>query len=200
MSVILISTAAMGEIARQEMAIMGKSLGYEPDQPIKFSHRIHAGENKIECTYCHTSAYEGKYASIPPDNLCLNCNNLIRLGTNTGEDEIEKIHEAVGSGKPIRWVKVYNLPDHVFFSHAQHVQAGKVKCENCHGDLTKMGRVQQVVDLSMGWCVNCHRETKVDFTNKYYSRYKQNLVLKLHKSSAVTVDDIGGNNCQKCHY
>ncbi|HAZ14099.1 MAG: hypothetical protein A2X86_02965 [Bdellovibrionales bacterium GWA2_49_15] len=198
--VILLSLALIGRILNEEAVTLGNSLGYEPDQPIKFSHKLHAGENKISCAYCHTSVYESKHASIPPATLCLNCHNLIRTGANTGEAEIEKIHEAVESGKSVKWVRVYNLPDHVFFSHAQHVQVGKVKCDKCHGDLTQMGRVQQVTDLSMGWCVNCHRDTKVDFDNKYYTSYKQHEALKSGGLAQVTVNDIGGNNCQKCHY
>jgi len=184
----------------QEATYLGRSLGYEPDQPIKFSHRVHAGENKIDCKYCHTGVMESKHALIPPTTLCLNCHNVIRYGTNTGEEEINKIHQAIESGKSIQWVKVYNLPDHVFFSHAQHVNAGKLDCDKCHGDVKKMGRIQQVVDLSMGWCINCHRQTPVQFDNKYYTNYKQHEDIKSGKISKVYVEDIGGNNCQKCHY
>lgn len=190
----------VGKAATTEAVNLGRSLGYEPDQPIKFSHKIHAGENKISCDYCHTGANKSKHASIPPASLCLNCHNVIRSGTNTGESEIEKIHQYVESGKPVPWVKVYNLPDHVFFSHAQHVNVGKVDCKTCHGDVADMGRIQQVNDLGMGWCINCHRETAVNFDNKYYTSYKQHELLKEGKISHVTVDDIGGNNCQKCHY
>lgn len=189
-----------GKVVSEEATYLGRSLGYEPDQPVKFSHKVHAGDNKINCLYCHPGASESRYAGIPATNLCLNCHNVIRYGTNTGEEEINKIHQAVEDGKPIPWVKVYNLPDHVFFSHAQHVNAGKINCEKCHGDVAKMGRVQQVTDLSMGWCMNCHKQTEVQFSNKYYTRYKQHDELKSGKISKVTVEDIGGNNCQKCHY
>ncbi len=199
-ALILLALAMIGKIVRDELLIMGRSLGYEPEQPIKFSHKVHSGENKIQCIYCHTGVYESKYASIPPVSICLNCHNVITRGTNTAEMEIDKIHESVNSGKPVRWVKVYNLPKHVFFSHAQHVKVGKIECKTCHGDVASMGRIQQVVDLSMGWCVNCHRETKVDFDNKYYTSYKLHEDLKSGKISKVTAQDIGANNCQKCHY
>lgn len=197
---IMIGLGLCGEVTSEEARYLGRNLGYEPDQPIKFSHRIHAGEDKINCLYCHPGATDSRYATIPAANLCLNCHNVIRYGTNTGEEEINKIHQALESGKPIAWVKVYNLPDFVFFSHAQHVTAGKIECKKCHGDVENMGRIQQVTDLSMGWCMQCHRETAVQFDNKYYSSYKQHEDLKSGKIKKVTVEDIGGNNCQKCHY
>ncbi len=197
---ILIGIVFISKIAYQEATYLGRSLGYEPDQPIKFSHKQHAGDNKIDCIYCHTGVYESRYASIPPESICLNCHNVITNGTNTGEDEINKLHEYVDNKEPIKWVKVYNLPDYVFFSHAQHVKVGKIECDKCHGDVKNMGRIQQITDLSMGWCINCHRQTKVDFDNKYYSNYKQQKDYKSGKISKVTVEDIGGNNCEKCHY
>lgn len=186
-----------GKVIYSEAVSLGSSIGYEPDQPIKFSHRVHAGENKINCVYCHYNAYESRYASIPSTELCLNCHNVIRYGTNTGEEEINKIHQAVEEEKPIQWVKVYNLPAHVFFSHAQHVNAGKIGCDKCHGDVANMGRIQQVNGLSMGWCMDCHKQTEIQKDNKYYSSYKQ---VSNNKNGKVTVADIGGNNCQKCHY
>ncbi len=190
----------IGKTISSEAIYLGRSQGFEPGQPIKFSHRIHATDNKIDCKYCHTGPEESKHSSIPSTSLCLNCHNVIRYGTNTGEEEINKIHDAFGSGTPIQWVKVHNLPDHVFFSHAQHVKVGKLECEDCHGEVEKMGRIQQVNDLSMGWCIDCHRTQKVDFDNKYYSSYKQHEDIKSRKIKEVTVEEIGGNNCQKCHY
>jgi mono/diheme cytochrome c family protein len=189
-----------GKILYEETGYMGRSLGYEPDQPIKFSHKVHAGENKINCIYCHPGVNESKYASIPSTNLCLNCHNVVRYGTNTGEVEIDKIHKAVEEGKPIAWVRVYALPDFVFFSHVQHVKVGKIDCKECHGDVAKMGRIQQFADLSMGWCMNCHKKTAVQFNNKYYTSYKQHKDLISGKIKKVTVEDIGGNDCMKCHY
>jgi mono/diheme cytochrome c family protein len=199
-AVIVASLGAIGAVAASDLFNVGRRVGYEPDQPIRFSHRVHAGENKIACTYCHTGVQESRYASIPPATVCLNCHGVIRKGTNTGDAEIDKIHEAVTSKTPIQWVKVYKLPDHVFFSHAQHVTVAKLACKTCHGEVEKMGRVQQVVDLSMGWCVNCHRDTQVDFDNKYYASYKLHDDLSSGAITAVTAQDVGANNCQKCHY
>lgn len=197
---IFIGIGIIGKIVYQEATYLGRSLGYEPDQPIKFSHKQHAGDNKIDCIYCHTGVNNSRYASIPPESICLNCHNVITNGTNTGEEEINKLHQYVDNNEPIKWIKVYNLPDYVFFSHAQHVKVAKLDCDKCHGDVKNMGRIQQVNDLSMGWCINCHRQTKVDFDNKYYSNYKQQKDYKSGKILKVTVEDIGGNNCEKCHY
>ena len=190
----------LGKIVYEEAGYMGRSLGYEPDQPVKFSHRVHAGENKINCIYCHTGVNESKYASIPSTNLCLNCHNVIRYGTNTGEAEIDKIHNAVDQGKSISWVRVYKLPDFVFFSHAQHVRVGKIDCKECHGDVANMGRIQQFTDLSMGWCMNCHKKTNVQFNNNYYTLYEQHKDLLSGKIEKVTAEDIGANDCLRCHY
>ncbi len=185
-----------------EAVNLGRTPGYEPDQPIKFSHKVHAGENGIDCKYCHSGAMESQNAGIPSSNLCLNCHSNILAGTNTGKEEIAKIHAAVKEGKPIEWVKVHNLPDHVFFSHAQHVNAGKLDCAECHGKVEEMGRLQQVEDLSMGWCLDCHRTKHIDMDNKFYDNLyaKYHEELKEGKREGVTVQEIGGQDCMKCHY
>ncbi len=200
--IILISGAIITEIVVLEAINSGRAINYEPDQPVLFSHKIHAGDNQIDCQYCHFTVEESRHAGIPPVQLCMNCHKLIKEGTYTGKEEIAKIYKAIETNKPIEWVKVYFLPDHVFFSHQQHVAVGKIACEQCHGDVSSMDRIRQVEDLSMGWCIECHRNTEVQFVdNDFYSRY-----LKLHdeltsgKISRVTVDDIGGNDCMKCHY
>jgi cytochrome c551/c552 len=189
-------------VVYQEAVNLGRYPGYEPDQPIKFSHKVHAGDNKIDCQYCHTGVMESKRAGIPSENVCLNCHTVIKSGTNTGTSEIAKIYKAVEEGKAIEWIKVHNLPDHVFYSHAQHVNAGKLDCTECHGDVAKMGRIQQVNDLSMGWCLDCHRKKHVDFDNKYYSNQfkKYHEEIKNGHRKGVTVSEIGGQDCAKCHY
>jgi mono/diheme cytochrome c family protein len=207
---------------------LGRMKDYQPEQPIFYSHKVHAGTNQINCLYCHGSAMEGKHATIPSVNVCMNCHLAINEYTGepihredgsevNGTAEIKKIYAAAGydpakktySGttKPVEWVKIHSLPDHVFFSHAQHVNAGKVQCQTCHGEITNMHEVKQFSELSMGWCVNCHRETKVDFGdgksegNKFYSIYeKYHKEITDHKRDSVTVADIGGLECQKCHY
>jgi len=247
--------------------ILGRQQGYEPQQPIKFSHATHSGLHKIECQYCHDGARRSKQSVIPAANTCMNCHKAIKIGSKYGTGEITKIFASIGydpntdtyiegyedytedqikrvymnwiadsyiketgtldeKGEqlmeeqwegiktsltnetktkiqgPIEWVRIHNLPDHAYFNHAQHVTVGKVECQTCHGAVEKMEVVAQYSPLSMGWCVNCHRQTEVQFaSNDYYRAYE-----KLHKELAsgkkdkVTVEDIGGLECQKCHY
>jgi cytochrome c553 len=181
---------------------VGHSPEYQPDQPIKFSHKVHAGQNKTDCIYCHSSAPYSKSAGIPPENVCMNCHLLVRKGTRSGAFEIAKIISHYEAKQPIEWVKVYNLQDHVFFSHAQHVSAGGISCQKCHGPVETMDRISQYSDLTMGWCINCHRTTNVNFKeNKFYSQYKD-LADKMRKGAmdSVTISTLGGTECMKCHY
>ncbi len=191
---------------------IGVYQGYKPEQPIQFSHAIHAGDNKIACVYCHHSAEKGKNAGIPSVNICMNCHKGIQEGTWTGTSEISKIYDAAGYNpqtgkyenpeKPIRWVRVHNLPDLAYFNHSQHVVAGQVECQTCHGKVEEMHVLEQHSDLTMGWCINCHRETEVKMEgNAYYTKMFDELVKK-HKGkvNSFTVEDIGGLECSKCHY
>ncbi|MBP7849436.1 MAG: cytochrome c3 family protein [Lentimicrobiaceae bacterium] len=200
--VLIVAFAFHMKVLVHEAIDLSRTQNYAPDQPIKFSHKIHSGENGIDCEYCHYTALESKSAGIPPVSLCLNCHNVIRNGTQSGRFEINKIHAAVKSGKPVEWIRVHNLPDHAFFSHAQHVQAGKVECQTCHGPVEEMHVLKQHSDLSMGWCVNCHRDTEVHFSgNAYYSIYSRlQEELKAGSRTKVTVEDVGGLDCMKCHY
>ena len=207
---------------------LGRSQDYQPEQPIYYSHKVHAGTNQISCLYCHGGAQESKHANIPSLNVCMNCHMAINeyagdpLYTEDGKEingtaEIQKLYKAAGynpavskqwdpsKATPIEWVKIHNLPDHVYFNHSQHVSVGKVQCQTCHGEIQKMDEVKQFADLSMGWCVNCHRETKVQFAdNGFYSIYQKfHDDLKSGKIDAekgITVEKIGGTECQKCHY
>lgn len=181
---------------------IGRSPGYGPDQPVKFSHAVHAGQNGTDCLYCHSSAPYSKTAGIPSANVCMNCHLLVRNGTRSGAIEIAKVISAYENNDPMEWVKVYNLPDHVFFSHAQHVGAAGVSCIECHGDVETMDIIVQSTDLSMGWCISCHRSREVNFQNNmFYSDYAD-LAEKLKKGEidSVTVENIGGIECMKCHY
>jgi hypothetical protein len=200
--IILISLAVITEIIVVEAQFLGRQPGYEPDQPILFSHKIHAGINKIDCKYCHTTVTESKHAGIPPVQLCMNCHNVVREGTHSGTEEIAKIYQAIETGKPIEWIRVHNLPDHAYFNHAQHVGAGEVDCTECHGDVANMHRVGQVQTLGMGWCIECHRTSEVKFQeNKFYLEYtKLQEEIKTGKRTRVTVNDIGGTECAQCHY
>lgn len=181
---------------------LGRSPGYAPDQPIKFSHKVHAGDNQIDCMYCHHTADQSKSAGIPAMNLCMNCHILVREGSHSGKFEIAKVIDAVQNKKPVKWVRLHNLPDFVFFSHAVHVGVAKLKCQKCHGQVQEMDVMTQHSDLSMGWCVNCHRETNTKFAeNGYYETFK-----KMHEDMSeeqmknVKAADVGANDCMKCHY
>jgi cytochrome c551/c552 len=226
---------------------------YQPEQPIYYSHKVHAGLNQISCLYCHGAAMESKHAAIPSVNVCMNCHKAIssyekgpKLYNEKGEEingtaEIAKLYKFAGfdpknpnawdpsKAKPIEWIKIHNLPDHVYFNHSQHVKAGNVQCQTCHGEITAMDEVKQVSELSMGWCINCHRETKVNFNydstkgNRFYSIYEKfhndlkpdtlrdaaghplkdrngKYTIRPARMDSVTVKDIGGLECQKCHY
>ena len=180
----------------------GRSKGYSPDQPIKFSHAVHAGQNKTDCNYCHYSAKTSKTAGIPAGSICYNCHLLVRNGTRSGATEIAKVIGALEEKKAVEWKRIYQLPDFVFFSHAQHVSAGEINCEACHGAVKEMDRLYQVPDLSMGWCIDCHKTRKVNLTNEYYKTYYPGFSHSLAsgKIDSVMVTAIGGRDCGKCHY
>ena len=188
--------------------------GYKPEQPIKFSHKLHAGENEIACQYCHSSVEKSRHAGIPSVNICMNCHKGIQKGPQYGEKEIGKIYAANGfdpkTGKydtskenPLKWIKVHNLPDHVYFNHSQHVVVGQIKCEQCHGNVKEMTVAEQKAPLTMKWCIECHRKTEVVMEgNAYYDRLHKALKEKYAGQYDVkfTVEKIGGLECGKCHY
>ncbi len=201
---------------------------YKPEQPIKFNHTLHAGKVDkgnlaINCQYCHSSAEKSKHAGIPSTNVCMNCHKAVEEGrTPEGTAEIQKIYAAIGwdpkakefTGKeePVRWVKVHNLPDHAFFSHAQHVAVGKLECQECHGPIDeKMDVAEQWAPLTMGWCVQCHNEKEVKMAgNGYYDEVMARLngdeklghheLKKYLEDGKITVRELGGWECAKCHY
>lgn len=207
---------------------LGRQEGYQPEQPIYYSHAVHAGVHQISCLYCHGGAQDSKHATIPSVNVCMNCHTsvseytgepLVRPDGTTvdANAEIQKLYEYAGwnpetqtydkPGKPIEWVRIHNLPAHVYFNHAQHVNVGQVACQTCHGEIQKMDEVYQFSSLSMGWCVNCHRETNVQFNddkgngNQFYSIYEKfHEDIKNNKYDSITVERIGGTDCAKCHY
>lgn len=209
---------------------LGRQQNYQPEQPIFYSHKVHAGVNQINCLYCHAGAEKSRHAMVPSPNICMNCHKQINEYTGTeklitaegkevnGTEEIKKLYKYAGwdpekkdyirdasgkiQAKPIAWTKIHNLPDHVYFNHAQHVKVGKVQCQRCHGDIQNMDEVYQSAPLSMGWCINCHRQTQVQFAdNKYYRIFeKYHEEIKSGKRTGVTVEEIGGTECMKCHY
>ncbi len=209
------------------MMQVGVDQGYAPIQPIHYSHKIHAGDNKIECKYCHSSARKSKHSGIPSLNVCMNCHKNIAEYTGNPEGpskedlangytndfytgEIKKLYAAVGwdeenqkyTGKtePVKWVRVHNLPDFAYFNHSQHVEVGKIECQTCHGPVEGMEIMQQFSPLTMGWCVNCHRETNVQVEgNAYYEKIHAELSKKYGVEN-LTAAQMGGLECGKCHY
>jgi len=204
---------------------IGVHEGYKPEQPIKFSHKIHAGDDKIDCNYCHSSARHSKTSGIPSLNVCMNCHKAID-GSNgktfmyNGQsysmtEEIQKIYDHLDYDKetqtygdhptPVKWIKIHNLPDHVYFSHQQHVTAGQQKCQTCHGPVEEMDVVEQHAQLTMKWCIECHKETAVATEeNGYYDEMHKRMTPefkeKVLNDGVLTVDEIGGWECAKCHY
>lgn len=201
---------------------------YKPEQPILFNHTLHAGKADkgnlaINCQYCHSSAEKSKHAGIPSVNVCMNCHKAVNAGrTEAGTKEIKKIYQHAGwdpekgaytgQEEPVRWVKVHNLPDHAFFSHATHVAVGKLECQECHGPIDeKMDVAEQWSPLTMKWCITCHAEREVKMEgNGYYdevmARLNGDTVLghgelkKYLEDGKITVKELGGWECSKCHY
>lgn len=191
---------------------VGVTTNYQPAQPIEFSHKVHAGLNGVDCNYCHTSARKSKHSGIPSANVCMNCHTYINEGAINGKVEIQKIYDAIGfdsesrtyipgyEKKPIEWVRIHNLPDHAYFNHSQHVVVGGLECNECHGPVEEMDVVYQYSELTMGWCIECHRETEVKMEgNGYYTHLHEQLKEK-YKGEAITVAKMGGLECSKCHY
>ena len=191
---------------------VGVTTNYQPTQPIAFSHKIHAGDNAIDCNYCHTSARTSKHSGIPSANVCMNCHANIVEGTISGTAELQKIYDAVGydpksrtyiegyEQKPIEWVRIHNLPDLAYFNHSQHVSVGKLECQECHGAIEEMDVVKQHSELTMGWCIECHRETEVKMEGNEYYTVMHEKMKKKYAGQKITVEKIGGLECGKCHY
>ena len=198
---------------------VGIDQGYEPVQPIHYSHRIHAGDNAIDCKYCHSSARVSKHSGIPSLNVCMNCHKSISEvapetlaeGNEYGVDynaEIQKLYDAVGwdgtgytgDAKPVKWIRIHNLPDFAYFNHSQHVTVGGIECQTCHGPVEEMEIMYQHAPLTMGWCINCHRETNVKVKdNEYYTKIHEELSKK-YGVEQLTAAQMGGLECGKCHY
>ena len=203
------------------MMQVGVDQGYMPIQPIHYSHKIHSGANQIECQYCHSSAKKSKHSGIPSLNVCMNCH--MNIAEYNGEEdlekgytkefytnEIKKLYKAVGwdensrtytgETEPVKWVRIHNLPDFVYFNHAQHVNVAGVDCKTCHGPVEEMEILYQHSSLTMGWCINCHRETNVDLkNNEYYQKIHEELSKK-YGVEELTAAQMGGLECGKCHY
>lgn len=198
-----IFTAIVVKSVIDGMYKIGVQQGYQPSQPVWFSHKIHAGQYQIDCNYCHTGVEKSKSANIPSVNICMNCHNPnlggIMEGAVYGEREITKVVNAWETQTPIEWVRVHNLPDLAYFNHAQHVNVGGVECQTCHGPIEEMDVVYQHSTLTMGWCIECHRTTEVNVKgNEYYDK-----LVEVHQElgkEVLYVEDIGGTECSRCHY
>ena len=204
---VLCGTIAMGSWSWVTMWNTNVHQGYQPVQPIKYSHKLHAGIMKIECQYCHSGAFKSKNASIPSLNVCMNCHKAVK----TESPEIHKIYDALGydpqtqkydstKAQPIQWVRIHNLPDLAYFNHSQHVVVGNVKCQTCHGQIQEMQEVYQYSPLTMKWCIQCHKRTAVNGKGNAY--YDSILAAhdKIKKGEKVTAAVLGGIECAKCHY
>ncbi len=214
---VVVYLAVVGYGALMEVGVYQ---GYTPEQPIKFNHTLHAGDNGIACVYCHSSALKSKHAGIPSANICMNCHKSVSKGrTDDGTAEIAKIYAAVGWDKenqeytgeeqPIKWVKVHNLPDHAYFNHQQHYVVGQIECQECHGEVQEDYTVAgQHAPLTMGWCIDCHNRTQVAMDgNAYYDEIHERLVengkeelKKYLEDGSITARELGGWECSKCHY
>jgi hypothetical protein len=127
-------------------------VGYRPHQPVPYSHKLHVGELGLDCRYCHVSVEVSPVANVPPTRTCMNCHKLVARDS----EKLAPIRESEASGFPMRWIRVHHLPDYAYFNHAAHVRAG-VGCVTCHGRIDEMEEVMQVQPMSMGWCLDCHR-------------------------------------------
>jgi predicted CXXCH cytochrome family protein len=211
--IVLLVIIGLGSAGWMGMWNTGVHTGYQPVQPIKFSHQLHAGMNKIDCQYCHSGAFTSKNASIPSLNVCMNCHNYVTASEKYDgktSPEIQKIYHALDynettkqygtNTKPVEWIRIHNLPDLAYFNHSQHVAVAGIECQKCHGPIQTMEEVYQYAPLTMKWCVNCHKETEVNHKdNPYYDK----LIAahdKLKKGEKVTAAVLGGLECSKCHY
>jgi len=205
--VVLCGTIAMGSWTWVALWTTNVHQGYQPVQPIKFPHDLHAGAMQINCQYCHSGAYKSKNASIPSLNVCMNCHKVVK----TESPEIHKIYDALGydpttqkydstKARPMQWIRVHNLPDFAYFNHSQHVKVAGLKCQTCHGPVETMKEVYQYSPLTMKWCIQCHKRTDVNMKgNAYYENMIQVHDL-IKQGKKVTAAAMGGIECGKCHY
>lgn len=211
--VVLLFVGFLSTAGWKTMWNVGVHEGYQPVQPIKFSHQLHAGINQIDCQYCHSGAASSKNASIPSLNVCMNCHNFVQATENyNGEisPEIMKIYNALDydpatreygeDTKPIEWIRIHNLPDFAYFNHSQHVTVAGIECQQCHGPIETMEEVYQYSPLTMKWCIECHKEAEVDYKDNAY--YDQLIAAhdQLKQGEKLTPALLGGLECGKCHY
>jgi len=175
-ALVLCTIALFPRLAGARLA--GNHQGFAPEQPIAYSHRLHAGELEIPCLYCHSGAEKSRHAGIPSAKVCMNCHKFVTapfalmreedaLAEEEGRTpnavvsaELKKLFDAIDTQTPIQWTQIHKLPDFAFIDHRRHVAAG-VACQSCHGAIETMERVRQDAELTMGWCIDCHRRESV---------------------------------------
>jgi hypothetical protein len=174
-------------------------VGYAPEQPVEYSHQLHAGQLGMDCRYCHNWVENSSHANVPPTQTCMNCHNQIK----TQSEKLVEVRASWANDEPIEWVKVHHLPDYAHFSHAIHVNGG-VGCETCHGRIDKMEVVYQAEPLSMGWCLECHRQPEVylrpnaEITTMGYVQPADYVERNLERIRAEGIQP--PTNCSACHY
>ncbi|MEO8447953.1 MAG: cytochrome c3 family protein [bacterium] len=156
-------------------------VGNQPDQPIAYSHKLHAGDMKIDCRYCHSDVEKSRHANVPSAKVCMNCHSQVKKES----PEIQKLTDYYTKGIPIEWKRVHRVPDFAYFNHSVHVNKG-IDCSNCHGNVAEMEKVQQVKDFSMKACIDCHRNPHENIKNIIPG--KQDMQI-----------NNGPTNCSTCH-
>ncbi|MEE8524106.1 MAG: cytochrome c3 family protein [Thermoanaerobaculia bacterium] len=173
-------------------------VGYQPVQPVPFSHKLHAGELELDCRYCHAQVERAAVASVPPTQVCMNCHLLVLRDS----PQLAAIRDSAASGQPMEWVRVHNLPDYAYFDHSLHLRAG-VGCSSCHGDIRSMEVVTQMEPLSMGWCLECHRQPDLhlrerdQLTNTTWKPGKDQLAFAAALKEELRIDP--PEDCTACH-
>jgi len=173
-------------------------VGYRPDQPVEYSHKLHAGDLGIDCRYCHVSVETSAIANVPPTRTCMNCHTLV----NADSDKLIKVRESWLTEKPIEWVRVHKVGEYAYFNHSIHVDRG-VSCISCHGNVAEMVKVTQNQPLSMGWCLDCHRNPGPNLrpadqvTNMYWEEPENQaeFAAKIIKEKNISPP----TNCSGCH-
>ena len=175
-------------------------VGYQPHQPVSYSHKLHAGELGIDCRYCHSQVVFSRHAQIPPTKTCMNCHVMIKPDS----EKLKPVRQSWETTEPIRWVRIHNLPDYAYFNHSVHFRAG-IGCISCHGRIDVMEEVRQVEPLSMGWCLNCHRNPDEyirpvsEITNMKWRPHSQSDHRKWIEDFKASLKINPPEECSACH-
>lgn len=173
-------------------------VGYKPDQPVEYSHKLHAGDLGLDCRYCHVGVERSAVASIPPTQICMNCHNLIK----TDSEKLLPVRQSWDTGIPIEWVRVHKVPDFAYFNHSVHLRAD-IGCASCHGNVAEMDVVRQMEPLSMSWCLDCHRNPDMhiriegDVTNMKWTPSENQLAMVANIKENKNIDP--PTDCSGCH-